>query len=440
MKLTRVYSCKNVMIALLLAGSAFLFGQDNHVNRTYQWKYQVSGEPSLDFKNYNCDLTIHTWDKSSIEYILSVEAKMKTGEDARTLESYLDNMDFSHSGGKVGIESSFWKNRISKGKQTTMELKSGEKVRYSDFTIKGDLWIPSGCFLNMESKYSRIEIEDLEGSASFDLYNDKLYGGNVDGHLEIEDKYSTIQFSGIRDIKADLYSTDFEADKMGSLSVTSRYSKFRTGDAGDIKIDGYSDKYSFASTGEIEIVCKYTDLRAETSGNLKMEGYDSNAYIEELEDLTIKSKYGKYELGKVRHLRISSSYSDNFQVGSLNSLEISESKYGTYDIESLAQYLDLNDGYSDKFTVSSTGSSFAGLNLKGKYVKSQVAVDPGLSYRFEANVKYPRFDINEEEMDVRVKIKESSSLEMKAVKGKETEGMAAFIVNGYQMSLSLTDN
>ena len=60
-----------------------------------------------------------------------------------------------------------------------------------------------------------------------------------------------------------------------------------------------------------------------------------------------------------------------------------------------------------------------------------------LNYRFKANLKYPKFDIDQESMDVRIKILESSQLEMEATKGAESEGMAEFVVNGYDVAATL---
>ena len=70
--------------------------------------------------------------------------------------------------------------------------------------------------------------------------------------------------------------------------------------------------------------------------------------------------------------------------------------------------------------------------------KIEMAVDDALNYRFKANLKYPKLDIDEESMDVRIKILESSQLEMEATKGAESEGMAEFVVNGYDVAVTFT--
>jgi len=69
----------------------------------------------------------------------------------------------------------------------------------------------------------------------------------------------------------------------------------------------------------------------------------------------------------------------------------------------------------------------------------KMVLDKDLDFRFKADVKYPKFEIDEESMDVKRKIKEGSELKMEAIKGSETEGMPSFFVNGYEMAVTLTE-
>jgi len=80
------------------------------------------------------------------------------------------------------------------------------------------------------------------------------------------------------------------------------------------------------------------------------------------------------------------------------------------------------------------------MKVNGKYIKIQVAIDKDMQYRFKADVKYPKFEINEEAMDVKIKIKESSDLKLVAIKGIDKEGMPEFIINGHDMAVIFTAN
>ena len=73
----------------------------------------------------------------------------------------------------------------------------------------------------------------------------------------------------------------------------------------------------------------------------------------------------------------------------------------------------------------------SGTTLGGLSPEKFVALD-----RAELKHLY-ELEIPEEDMQIRIKIKESSSLQMKAVKGEESEGMPLFKVSGYDLKLVL---
>jgi len=414
------------------------YGQDKKIEKTYSWNYSVNQDVNFSFNNYDCDLIIHTWDKPEISYTMRVDATLKSEEDARRLDAYIDDLKFSHSAGRVEFNNRFWTSKKSVIGKKTMTLKGERTIRFTEFKMKGELWIPENTYFNLSSKYSEIEVEDLNGRVSLELYNDKLYAQSVNSPIYIAAKYSTLEFAEMKDIKADLYNTTLEAGDVGSLSIVSKYSRFKAGDAGTVDIDAYNDKYTLGHTGDIHFIDKYSDLTARQAEHTELDCYNSTVHIARVEDVDLKSKYGSYEFKKARNLNISSAYNDKYLLESLKTLNVTDSKYNVFKIDRLESSLLLNEGYSDKLFIKESGS-LKGVKLNGKYVVLELALDKGLDYRFEANVKYPKFDIDEESMVVRKKIKDGSSVEMEAVKGQETEGMPAFFVNGYEMAVTLTE-
>jgi hypothetical protein len=370
---------------------------------------------------------------------MDVDATLKSETDASKLNAYLEKLDFSHSSGAVEFNNRFWTSKKNLMGKKTMTLRGGGKLTFREFKMKGEIWIPLSCILHLESKYSEIKLDDIDGRLSLNLYNDKLFGGNVSSPLKLTAKYCGLEFEDMSDIDANLYNTNMETGNVGDLHIVSKYSDLRTGNAEKITIDAYNDKYSFENTGDIIFIDKYSDLSAKIAGHVQLDCYNSTVDLVSAEDVELKSKYGKYTLEGARNLNITSAYNDNYKIGSLHALNVSESKYGVYKVNHLESSLWLKEGYSDKFFVSETGD-FKEVKVDGKYVVLEMALDKELSYRFKANVKYPKFEIDEDAMNVRIKIKEGSDLQMEAVKGEESEGMPAFFVNGYEMAITLTDN
>jgi len=438
MKGKRTYFYSILALAVCLTMGMNGYGQGKKLEKTYRWTYQVNEDVTFAFENYDCDLTIHTWDKPEIEYVMTVDATLKSEEDARRLDEHIEDLKFSNSTSSVHIDNRFWTSKKVILGRKTMTLKGARTIRFSEFKMRGEMWIPENSNFNLTSKYSEIQVGDLNGRVSIDLYNDKIYGGLVNSNIKIAAKYSTLEFTDMKDIIADLYNATFEAGDIGSLSIVSKYSKFKAGNAGKLDMAAYNDKYTFETTGDIRFIDKYSDLRAEQTGHTELDCYNSTVIISKVEDVDLKSKYGTYEFEEARNLNIATAYNDKYSVDSLGTLSITDSKYGVYKIAYLERSLLLNEGYSDKLSVTKTGK-LKEVKVNGKYVVLKMALDKDYSYRFKANVKYPKFDINEESMNVRREIKESSELEMEAIKGTESEGMPSFFVNGYDMAITLTE-
>jgi hypothetical protein len=433
------YFYRAIVLALLFVSGLNVYGQGRKIEKTYRWKQEVNEHVNFTFNNYDCDLVIHTWDKPEIQYSMSLNAILKSEEEAVRLDAYIGGLEFSNSNGGVKFDNRFWTSKKVLRGRKTITLKGEKKIAFSEFKMRGEMWIPANCNLNLISKYSDITADDLNGQVSLDLYNDKVFGAQVNGNMDIKAKYATLQFKDMKDIKADLYNTDMEVGKIGSLVAVSKYSNFKSGDAEKVDIDSYNDKYAFGNTGDLKFINKYSDLKALNSGYVNLDCYSSTLSFTTVEDIDLKSKYGKFEIGELAKLNIISAYSDSYKISRLDALNITETKYGVYRIDHLETSFILKEGYSDKFYVSDSGA-LKGMKLNGKYIVLEMALKKDLNYSFKANVQYPKFDINEEAMDIRVRIKEGSELQMEAIKGAKTEGMPSFFVNGYEMAVTLTEN
>jgi hypothetical protein len=433
---TIFYSILGLILSFSLAMEGY--GQGKKIEKSYRWSYQVNKDVTFDFNNYDCDLVIHTWDKAELSYVMSVDADLRTEDDAKRLDAYIEDLEFTHAASSIKFNNRFWNSKKSVMGKKTIGLKGERTIRFVEFKMKGELWVPENCVLLLSSKYSEIQVDDLNGRIDLDLYNDKIYGKNVNGNMKLSAKYSTLEFDQMKNIEADLYNSTLEAGDMGSLRVVSKYSRLQAGHAGKVDIDAYSDKYNFESTGDIRFIDKYSDLISQRSGHTELDCYNSTVNIASLDDVELKSKYGNYEFEEVQNLRVSTAYSDNITIDYLKTLNLTESKYGVYKIGYLDNSLFLGDGYSDKFFIDESGM-LKGVKVSGKYVTLELGIPKELSFKFQADVKYPKFNLNEESMDVRRKIKEGSQLEMEAYRGPQTEGMPSFFVNGYEMSVTLSE-
>jgi len=409
------------------------------LTKTFTWKYKINVDAKVSVENYDCNLTIHTWDKGESEFRLIVDGEAKSAEDATVLQNYVQGLVFSTSPSSASYKTSFWESRTTIMNRTTMKLQGGKSVTLKSFSLKGELWIPAGCNLALDSKYSSLSLEDFSGPLKLDLYNDNLSAGKVTSRVDLTDKYSTITFHDINDLNANLYNSKLTAGNSGDILFETKYSEVTLASCGNITVNSYNDKYAFRKTGDVVFTAKYSDLKSEISGNATIDLYNGTVKIGEAKDVKITSKYGEYQFAKAGSLTMPTLYNDKLTLGKITSIRIDESKYTSLNIENLAVSAEDLNGYNDSFDISDLGKDFKGLSLTGKYLQAYVALPRNLNYRLKTDIKYADLKMNETELKPISKIIEGDNTKIDAVRGTESDGMPVIEVKGYQITMKLTD-
>jgi hypothetical protein len=437
MKTTERSLFKNLAVATAAILLAVLPAAAAQVQKTFTWKYPVNRETHIKTDNYNCDLVIHGWEKSETEYHLTVEATGKTQDDEKRLISFLENYSFSHSGDEVVFKNSFWKNRRTINGRTTIEIPGEKDIELTDFTMKGELWIPAGSSYELDSKYSRIDMGDLNGKLSLSLYNDNLFGSNLTAVPDIEAKYASIEFKDLKGVNAELYNCNFTAASSGALSADSKYSKFNIKNAGNVTVTSYNDNFTFSSTGNLKLDSKYSDLKSDLSGNVILNCYNGTIEITSAKNVQVSSKYAEFRLGTTEELEVGDTYNDKFVLGNVSLVNVNVSKYSNFKIAELGSGLVIGDGYNDNVLVSKSSASLKEVKVTAKYEDISLALASSLSFRLQADIKYPSLHIDEGAFKTKQRIEDNSGLSYEAIKGTEKDGMPVVAVKGYNITLTV---
>jgi hypothetical protein len=423
----------SLTLVFLFVLAGLLAQTGNKIEKSYTWNYDLGSGGVVQVDNYDCDLIIHTWEKENAEFKLHVIAEMKSSDDKKTLDTHINTLKFENSPGKVSLETRFWESRRNIMGRKTIRLKRGKTLTYKNLKIKAEIWMPETANLELNSKYSNIELEKQEGNVVLDLYNDKLFSGSISGDLNITAKYTSFEFKDCKDITANLYDCNFTSLEAGKCEYISKYSKISSTSVLDLTIDSYTDKYTFETCGDIDIKSKYTDLKTKKAGKVKIDSYEGSYELDNCLSMEIFSKYTDFETESVNDLLATNIYEGSIICSKINYLTIKESKYVKYKLGLLNESLKLETGYEDDFYIDELGSGFKSLDLNGKYLKCETVFNNDLDLKFLASIKYPHLDIESVDLETKIKIKESSSLEYEAYKGKLSDDMPFISLSGYEI-------
>lgn len=164
----------------------------------------------------------------------------------------------------------------------------------------------------------------------------------------------------IKDFKI---SHEMHIPKSAGIKLNNKYSDIEIGPVdGNAEFVLYNSKLNAADfSGMLNIDAKYSKIKLENvlqDANLIF--YDTNADIEMCKNLTVNSKYSKFDIRKTEMLTIES-YDDNFNVGTMSSLKFT-SKYSDFVSQANLKEIKL-DLYDCNITVNSAERAF----FNGKY-------------------------------------------------------------------------
>ncbi len=424
---------KSIVLALLVVLSpVFMRAQNFEASKSVSKNAVVPGDVTIKIDNQSGDLKIVTTDEKTVQMVTSVEINANSKAEADAVIKAVDDFKFNLVGSTLIIDTRFYKNIMSVNNRQTMTLLSGEKVKIKEFKVRHELRIPKTANLDLNNKYSEIELGSLDGEAEFTLYSSTLHAAGFSKDFSMEAKYSKVYLDNIQQkTEINFYDTDMEFTSCKDAKIISKYSKLTGEKTGNLVIESYDDNFDIKELSGLNMNAKYSDFVSRGNINeLQLELYDCNIQLNSVKKGSYTGKYSELKLGDVKELNVAESYDDDFYLRKTEKIKIAESKYGKYELDETESFY-LN-GYDDNITIRGLKKDFSEVSLFGKYGK--LNIDAGSEpFQVDFKIKYPKVDIPESVKVVK-QIKENSDLEL--VGG--TSG-GKIKVEGYDMKVVITD-
>ena len=388
---TRLHFKLLLTVAVLLMGSQLVWAQNYEASKTLNKSAAVPADLSINLSNHAGDIKINTTNNKTVSISTEIKVDARSREDAEKLLEAIEAFEFKLSGNRLNIDTRFYKSMNSVNGRSTITLLNGDKVKIKDFEIRHEMNIPKSANLNLENKYSSVFIGEIEGENKLNLYNSELRAEGFLSAVELEAKYSKLQVEKFdNDATFNLYDTDIEFKTATDISIDSKYSKIEGTKAGNLKINSYDDKVLIDDFSNLKMEAKYSDLVSEAVlDKLSLDLYDCNLKIQSAKSAEFTGKYSDLELGKVKTLNIPDSYDNNIYLDKTISIDIAQSKYSKYEIESTTKLSILS--YDDDIEIGELNSDFEGISFDGKYGK--LIIDAGsVPFKIDAQMKYGKVD------------------------------------------------
>jgi len=316
-------SYKKIMYSVLFActGLSFSAGQEftNQVVRTYK----ISNETSVEVINKYGKIHVMSWEQDSVKFIIDIKIKNKDAEKLNKIKNNI-NFEFTPTPYYVIAKTAFGDGPEDAFKDL-VDIAGSYFSSQNSITIDYTVMVPTYSALKMENKFGDVYLDDREGNLNLTLSYGNFKANSLNGNCSIK-----------------LSSGDAEINSL------------RVG----------------------QITTSYSNLHILNVEKLSLESRSSNINIEEISDLTLRSKRDKLVLPRVRVMNGDSYFSEFSMLGLQDELDYIF-RYGSLTIDNIEK----------DFSAITIKSEYTDLRLS--FVKG-AAYDIEITHHQDALLTYPR--------------------------------------------------
>lgn len=246
--------CLLLLLALFCSEPGWAGKQESRKKKEINKSFNVGKNDILQVDNRFGSITVTHWSKSEVSIRVVIEAKARNDEKAQTL---ID---------RVNIRMEKMGNTVSA--VTSLRSQNGNGGSNESFAINYYVNMPSELTCDLAQKYGNIIMpENNKGKCDLHVKYGNLHGGNFAGPLSIDVQYGNMDISDVDNATLDLAYCSKSSIRNGSqLNIDSKYSNLNFGNVqkmnadakyGDIHIDRLDNGYMDLKYGN----CKIDELK-----------------------------------------------------------------------------------------------------------------------------------------------------------------------------------
>ncbi|PLX24928.1 MAG: hypothetical protein C0599_01530, partial [Salinivirgaceae bacterium] len=252
-----------VIISLPTAQAAL---KKNEPEKIVHKKIELSERPEVFLTTYNEDVQVLPSKGNYIEVSIKYLAESKEPENLKILENKMTENLISQSGKKVNISMKPYKSynqfAMLAWNYIKMEFKDGSNIELTKYKVlEFTVHLPEDMDLTIDARYGKLyHKSDIKGNLTLKNYDADYYGQKVSGDVNIDARYSQIDFNTCENGDVKLYESKLNASFKNNLKLDSRYSKIKTLGSGTLTYKGYEDELRSSVHGTVSMKTRYCEI------------------------------------------------------------------------------------------------------------------------------------------------------------------------------------
>jgi hypothetical protein len=327
--------------------------------------YKVSDNAMIDIDNKYGDVYFSAWKKDSVKIVVKTTMKAKSSKSLNKLKERV-SIDIRGNMGYVIGKTRFSKNDGSfTGTIRQQADRARQLFQTQNITVNYTVYYPESAELRVVNRYGSVYLPDAVNKLSALVSHGDIRGNTVKNAKRIEGSYGNIYFKTIETAYVVLNYGDLFLTNSDKLSLTSKSSVINIEEVGQMTIKSKSDRFVIEKAKSISGSCSY-----------------SNFIIRELESyISLNTKYGSVSLDNIgksfKTVSLSGSYSDyilSFEDGLKCKFNLSLENSKDFSYSGVNAKINTDSTEDDIRLVSGTigespGNSSVNIKSKSAYVR-----------------------------------------------------------------------
>ncbi len=432
MKILLKYSIIHIVLA------TFSIGVQAQAERSQDFNESWNGIHRISVEHRHGTLEIIPHAGNEVKLIAQILVHAKEATDAQILVDHFE-IKTGTSNDRLNIETKFnTKSWTTTNNNTRIKFSDGTKITgIKKIEIKYKLHVPALDLLEVSNKYNDIEVtENFTGNLTVKQHDATLKTKNVSGVLDLTLKYGKGYIGTVGDLKMNIYDSKVEVDEAQDVQLKCKYSGIKLGKINSARIESYDGYCKIESSiGDLHIIDKYSTYEIGSAANADVTMYDGKMRLDNVTHYKGSSKYSAYDFNDIGTMDLEATHDDHFDIQSLGVLACDDSKYTSYEIETLTEKIIIQSSYDDELIVNTVNASFKHFEIDCKYTTVKLPLTALSGYEINAKMKYGKLSYAEPSDNI-VHKEYNEQLELRAKIGQASSDVKV-IINGYDSNIRL---
>ncbi len=313
------------LVGWLWAAAAWANKSEQEFSKKINREFAISPTGTTAVYNKHGNVRVNSWSNRLVKMEITIVVNVA---DQRAADRAFERIqvNFLHTADYVKAET------VIEPELRTSATAFGLKV--TDFKVHYDVWLPADNQLDLKNRYGDAHVSNLRGKLLAEIRYGNLRGENLDGDADLSISYGKASLNQARNLTGYISYSDLLAERTDDVTLDTRYSDIRIAQAARVRLTSKYDKLNFGEVETLRLQTRYTDFRGRQIGSLFLTA--------------------QYTDSRIEHVK------------------------GVLDA-------DLNYG---GLNVRALGRQFSEARVQAKYTDVKIAVEPGATFRLEAEGKH----------------------------------------------------